>query len=180
MSLDAEASKSTWRGPAAWAHVNEALRARVVPVTGALALPASPKASVTVNVTVYSPSFVYSCVAIGPRLNAPSPHAMEYDAMPPSGSEDPDPSAVTSSNVRTEAGLTERTAVGGRLTTSMILLVEAGAPSPCVTVRVTVYVPGALYTLSKMCAPLPVEPSPQTQAYETITPSGSDDPEEAE
>src|SRR3990170_495495 len=111
--------------------------ARLSIETLAVAVALAPSSSVTVSVTVYNPSFVYSWVAIGPGLEAPSPHAMEYEAMPRS-SVDPEPSAVTSSNVRTLVGDTMRTAVGGtRAVTRIVAVAVAVAPSSSVTVRVT-------------------------------------------
>src|SRR3989337_4074750 len=115
----------------------DAIGARFRTVTVAVAVSCSPSVSVTVSVTVYNPSFVYSWVAIGPGLEAPSPTAMEYEAMPRS-SVDPEPSAVTSSNVRTLVGDTMRTAVGGtRAVTRIVAGAVAVAPSSSVTVRVT-------------------------------------------
>ena len=100
MSLDAEASKSTWRVPVTWAHVNEALGARFVTVTSTDAVPVAPSLSVTVSVIRYVrvPSS-YMCVAVGPGLVAPSPQAMLEDAIVPSRSDDARPSALNVSNV---------------------------------------------------------------------------------
>src|SRR4030067_719272 len=54
----------------------DAMGARFRTVTWAESVSCSPSVSVTVSVTVYRPSFVYSCVAMGPGLAALSPHAM--------------------------------------------------------------------------------------------------------
>ena len=75
---------------------------------------------------------------MGPALDAPSPQAMLDEAIVPSMSLDPDPSAVTSSIVRTEAGLTERTAIGARFRIVTEAVALALAPSSSVTVSVTV------------------------------------------
>src|SRR4030067_928496 len=116
MSLDAEASKSTRRVPAAWAHVNEALGARFVTVPSTNAVPVAPSLSVTVSVIRYVrvPS-AYMCVAVGPGLVAPSPQAMLEDAIVPSRSDDARPSALNVSNVSAESGVTLRGATGGRV-----------------------------------------------------------------
>src|SRR3972149_7992918 len=114
MSLDAEASKSTWRVPVTWAHVNEALGARFVTVTSTNAVPVAPSLSVTVSVILYVrvPS-AYMCVAVGPGLGAPSPPAMLEGAIVPSRSDDARPSALNVSNVRAGSGGRLRDATGG-------------------------------------------------------------------
>jgi hypothetical protein len=57
----------------------------------------------------------------------------------------------------------------------MVCVAEPVAPALSVTVRRAAYV-AALRYVWEVVTPLPVLPSPKTQPYEMILPSGSDEP----
>src|SRR5712692_10019679 len=95
--------------------------------------------------------------------------------MLPSGSREADALKVTLARTTAGFGVTVKDASGGARTT-MCRYAVAVKDSLSVTVRVALNVPKVRYVWAAV-TPLPPVESPKFQAYETIFPSGSEDPE---
>jgi len=95
--------------------------------------------------------------------------------MAPSGSWEPDASNVTLAPTTAGLGVAVKDAIGGARTT-MCRYAVAMKDSLSVTVRVALNVPKVRYVWATETPLAPVE-SPKFQAYETIFPSGSEEPE---
>src|SRR3989442_5495533 len=95
--------------------------------------------------------------------------------MAPSGSWEPDASNVTRAPTTAGLGVAVKDAISGARTT-MCRYAVAMKDSLSVTVRVALNVPKVRYVWATETPLAPVE-SPKFQAYETIFPSGSEEPE---
>src|SRR5262245_56460894 len=98
--------------------------------------------------------------------------------MVPSESVDFDASKVTARGTRPLLGLTRSVTLGGLLATGWMLVVELvdDVPSLSVTARLAVNLPTVSYVWVTMGVELTsVLPSPKSKAYETMTPSRSND-----
>src|ERR1700756_2581555 len=95
--------------------------------------------------------------------------------MLPSGSREADPLKVTLARTTVGFGVAVKEAVGGAWTT-MCRYAVAVNDSLSVTVRVALNVPNARYEWDAV-TPLPAVESPKSHVYETMVPSGSEDPE---
>src|SRR3990170_5959878 len=117
---------------------------------------------------VYVPAAAYVWLEVAPPVIVLSPQSHVYVTIAPSGSDDDVPSTSTVIPARE----TVNCAVGGnQLTGCEDTFVRA---SLSVIVRATVYSWGAAYVCVAV-TPVPVVVSPQSHAYETIVPSGSED-----
>ena len=101
-----------------------------------------PLSSVTVNVTVYEPAFVYAWLTVTPVPTLLSPKFQAYVVIVPSGSVDPLASKLIIVPVGAVVMDSVNVAMGGR---SVMVLVAVGAvvfpPSLSVAVTVTEYDP---------------------------------------
>src|SRR6266550_2129768 len=77
--------------------------------------PTPPRWSFALNLRTYAPSRVYAWVAVPPVAPDPSPKSQVKVRGSPSGSEDPDASAVTVSGAGPVVGLADATATGAVL-----------------------------------------------------------------
>src|ERR1051326_6516777 len=110
----------------------------------------------------------------------PSPKSNRYDAIEPSGSNDPAPLAVTGSGAMPPLRRTVNTATGAWLGAVTVTTAEAEPVAPwlSVTVSRTVQVPAANVCVAgaEACGPAAV-PSPKSNLYEAIDPSASEEAE---
>ena len=109
-----------------------------------------------------------------PLPAAPSPKFHAHEVMLPSGSEEAAPERPTGCPV-VAAWLAPAFAIGGRLLIVTVAVSLPDRPPASLTVSVTGYVPATAYACDAD-TPLPDEPSPKLHAYDTIVPSGSNEP----
>src|SRR3989442_12789850 len=95
--------------------------------------------------------------------------------MLPLGSREADALKVTLAPTTAGFGVAVKDAIGGART-RMCRYAVAVKDSLSVTVRVALYVPKVRYVCAAV-TPLPPDESPKFQAYETMFPSGSEDPD---
>ena len=102
----------------------------------------APSLSVTVSATVNVPELVKVWDGVAPVAVPPSPKSHAYDAIVPSGSDEPVPSNATAWPTRPEYG-PPASHTGGRFEVPMLAVVVQLelAPSSSVTVSVTVKAP---------------------------------------
>src|SRR5436190_405556 len=122
-------------------------RSPVATVTVADCVAVAPALSVTCTLAVHVPAaYVWVMVACdcGP-MTVPSPKSNRYEAIEPSGSEEPDASAVTASGSVPDDGVTVSAALGGwlRRATATVTELVAVAPTLSVTWTLAVHVPPA-------------------------------------
>src|SRR5438093_1914402 len=133
----------------------------------------SPRLSTTVSATPKLPFLAYPCDAWTPLPRDPSPKSHENEAIVPSGSVEADPSNVTLTPMKIVPGENWKAARGGALTVTWWVAFDERLWLST-TVRIAVYTPGFAYACVSM-TPLPAVESPNSQVYETIVPSGSND-----
>src|SRR2546426_292563 len=127
------------------------------------------------RLTVNMPGFAYGCVATTPLPPVESPKSHVYATTLPSGSREADASNVTLAPTTAGFGVAVKDAIGGART-AMCRYAVAVNDSLSVSVRVALNVPKVRYVWATV-TPLPPVESPKSQAYETMFPSGSEEPE---
>src|SRR3972149_6578769 len=131
----------------------------------------SPSSSVMVKLTGYSPGEAYTWVAVTPLpAGVPSPQSQEYETMFASTSV---VQAASTSTTRRFVDATKHATGANRGRTVWDVL--PWRPWSSVTVRTIVFEPAVIYVWTAV-TPLPAGvPSPQSQEYTTIVPSGSEE-----
>ncbi len=128
-----------------------------------------PARLLAVRVTVYLPARLYGCEGVAPVPVVPSPKFHAYDT-----GASPSTLAENRTSVLMHAALagvlvieTTLAATGGGVQSLMVSdLVCEPLPAVLLTLSVTVKVPARAY-VCEGAAPVPVEPSPKSHAYDT-------------
>jgi hypothetical protein len=109
----------------AWLSPTKLRAAALDTETVRVVVPVKPPSSVTVNRTEYVPAAAYVCEGDGCVDVAPSPKVQAYDAMVPSGSEEPELLKLHTNLVQLDVMF----ATGGRLTGGVVVPAYRNSPA---------------------------------------------------